>query len=79
MESDQPLEQPLTDVDEVPDIEVESSSTHQSEVHEGNRPLQQHLAIKSFYGTSTCGRQLKRHIREYSPPLVKAKNASIEH
>jgi len=72
-ESNQPLQQPLTDVVEVPDVEVEASSTHHSEVHKSDRPLQQHLAVKSFYGTPRCGRQLKRHIREYSPPLVNAK------
>ena len=70
-ESNQPLQQPLTV--EVPDVEVEPSSTHQSEVQEANQPLQQYLAVKSFYGTSRCGRQLKRRIREYSPPLVNAK------
>ena len=72
-ESNQPLQQPLTDVVEVPDVEVEPSSAHQFEVQEANQPLQQHLAVKSFYGTSRCGRQLKRRIREYSPPLVNAK------
>ena len=41
VERNQQLQQPPTDVVEVPDVEVEPSSTHQSEVHEGDRPLQQ--------------------------------------
>ena len=41
VECNQPLQQPPTDVVEVPDVEVEPSYTHQSEVHEGDRPLQQ--------------------------------------
>lgn len=73
VERNHQVQQPPTDVVEVPDVEVEPSSAHQFEVQEANQPLQQHLAVKSFYGTSRCGRQLKRRIREYSPPLVNAK------